>query len=77
MADSPLLHHEPAPPVTCGRCGRIFEAPFELEQADGTKVFVRGHVQGDPMTCIPIGPSALRGLERDARRRRATRRGRP
>jgi hypothetical protein len=76
MAESAMLGREPMPGVECPRCGRIFEAPFELEHPDGTKAFVRGHVQGDPVTCIPIGPAVIRGEARDARRRRATRRGR-
>lgn len=53
----------PARPAAgvCPRCGRIFERGFEV---DGSKF--RGHVKGDPKTCVPFGPVVIR----DARERR-------
>lgn len=75
MAESPLFDHAAAPPVQCPRCGRLFEAPLELE-VDGQPRLIRGHVQGDPASCVAISVEAQLGQVRDARQRRATRRGR-
>lgn len=68
-ADSPLYNAPARAPRQCPRCGRLFEEPFEL---DGVKV--AGHVQGGPM-CDPPA-TMLAAADRDARARRATRRGR-
>jgi hypothetical protein len=76
MAESPLFGLEPGPAVSCPRCGRLFEAPLEIPGEDGKPVKIRGHVQGDPVTCIPLpGLAAIRGGGRDARARKAGRRG--
>jgi hypothetical protein len=56
-------------PTTCHRCGRIFEGPVEFEDAEGTKHRIPGHVQGDPVLCVPL-PTMPELQERDARRRR-------
>jgi hypothetical protein len=75
MAESPLFNHEVGPPVQCPRCGRLFERPLRLETATG-HVDIRGHVQGDPVACVPLpGMASIRGSGRDARERRAGRRG--
>jgi len=75
MPNSPLFNHEVGPPVTCPRCGRLFERPIRLETAAG-HLDIRGHVQGEPATCIPLpGLASIRGDGRDARARKASRRG--
>lgn len=66
--ESPVFDRPPGPGVLCQRCGRIFEAPLVV---DG-KVLA-GHVQGDPVLCVPV-PGAP-SLTRDARQRKAGRRG--
>jgi len=71
MPDIDLFNRPTAPPVECGRCGRIFEGPIYAD--DGRTVLIPGHVQGDPRTCHP--KPELRGSERDARIRRARRQG--
>lgn len=71
---NPVFDAPPGDPTTCQRCGRIFEGPRAFTDADGKKVRLAGHVQGDPQSCLAdTGP--LRGTERDARVRRASRRG--
>lgn len=75
MAESGLFNAPPALPITCPRCGRLVESPIEVEDADGTKRKIPGHVQGDPRLCVPI-PTMPELIERDARRRRDKRRGR-
>ena len=65
---SPVYAEQAHAPVTCPRCGRVFEAPFTVEG-----VSVAGHPGGDPKLCVPIPHSPV--LERDARRRREGRRG--
>jgi hypothetical protein len=60
------LDRPAAEPVTCPRCGRLFERSIEV----GGKT-IRGHVTGDPATCIPM---AGQPTIRDARARRAARR---
>lgn len=68
--DSPLLSRGPAPAITCPRCGRLFEMPIDKP------IKVRGHVQGDPDLCIALpGMASVRGSGRDARSRKASRRG--
>lgn len=77
MAESPLFDLPPsgAAPDVCPRCGRLFEPAVEVEVA-GKPTRIRGHVQGDPRLCVPLpGMAALRGPARDARTRRAGRRG--
>lgn len=74
MPDSGLFNAPLAPPALCPRCGRLFEEPIEVEDADGQKRRIRGHVQGDPVLCVPL-PTAAEQQERDARKRRAKRRG--
>jgi hypothetical protein len=69
MADSTLFETPPALPVTCDRCGRVFEAPVVV---DGKQI--AGHPKGDPKLCVPL-PTMAQVVERDARRRRANRRG--
>lgn len=75
MAESGLFGAPPALPITCLRCGRLVEGPLEVEDADGTRRQIRGHVQGDPVLCVPL-PTMPELQERDARRRRDKRRGR-
>lgn len=75
MAESGLFGAPPGPAIDCPRCGRLVEAPIEVEDADGTKRTIRGHVQGDPVLCVPL-PTMPEVQERDARRRRDRRRGR-
>lgn len=74
MPDS-LFNLPPAPPVPCPRCGRVFEQSLELEGENGPRPIV-GHPQGDPVLCVPLA-SVAAIQERDARRRRDKRRGRP
>lgn len=72
---SPLYDLPAAKPMTCPRCGRIFEGAVTI-QGDGEQVHtIRGHVQGDPDLCVPM-PTMPELQERDARRRRDKRRGR-
>jgi hypothetical protein len=76
MAESPLFGLGPVPAVSCPRCGRLFEAPVEIQGGDGQPVRIRGHVQGDPVLCVPLpGMASIRGDGRDARVRKASRRG--
>lgn len=69
MAESGLFNAPLAPAEACDRCGRLFEQPIVV---DGQRI--RGHVKGDPKLCVPL-PTMAEQIERDARRRRATRRG--
>lgn len=69
---SPLITTEAQPAVECPRCGRMFEAPFDVE-VDGKTTRIRGHVQGDPINCIPL--PGMAAITRDARARRSGRRG--
>jgi hypothetical protein len=58
----------------CPRCGRLFEPAVEIE-VDGKPQRIRGHVQGDPVLCVPLpGMAELRGPGRDGRTRKANRR---
>jgi hypothetical protein len=76
MADvHPLFNLPAAPPATCNRCGRLFEAAVTVKDDDGTERRIPGHVQGDPVLCVPL-PTMPELIERDARRRRDKRRGR-
>jgi hypothetical protein len=68
MTESPLFDMAPGPAVQCPRCGRLFEAPIEL---DGKRL--PGHVQGDPIQCVPL--PGMAAITRDARARKAGRRG--
>ena len=60
-------------PQTCPRCSRMFEGAFEIEDAKGARATIAGHVQGG-RHCHP--DEGLQPGERDARQRKATRRGR-
>ncbi len=73
MADG-LFDAPPAPAMECPRCGRVFEEPLEVE-IGGQRRRIAGHVQGDPVLCVPL-PTMAQVIERDARKRRANRRGR-
>lgn len=74
MAESPLfgLPASEAGTDACPRCGRLFEPALEVE-LEGKPVRIRGHVQGDPVLCVPLPGSP--SLTRDARARKAGRRG--
>lgn len=58
-------------PVTCPRCGRLFEKPITVE-VGGEKRYLPGHQVGDPKTCIPLagGKLALDARERKRMRER-------
>ncbi len=75
MAESGLFNAPAGPVMTCERCGRLVESPITVADEDGTERKIRGHVQGDPVLCVPL-PTMPELQERDARRRRDKRRGR-
>lgn len=64
---SPVYNAPPLPGVTCPRCGRVFEQPATIGD-----VALEGHVQGG-RTCVPV--ATMTGAERDARARKAARKG--
>lgn len=65
----PLLQPDGSP-VTCPVCGGIFERPQRVDGID-----IGGHPVGHPRFCKPLA-QGFPGLKRDARERKAVRRGR-
>lgn len=74
MAESPLFGAGAHAAAPCPHCGRIFEEPFTIEQ-DGQPKTIRGHVQGDPVLCVPLEGFTPQRDRRDPRTRKTTRRG--